>query len=312
MKTLKGGYVSVSPNGDHILTVGGRVYVYDAHTLSSAGIFKPTSSYVTCVAMSHDGKLIAVKNTSGRIAIIEYPTGNILGVCKMERREGFKSMCFSKDDSYIFDFDHAGNIMKLNISDFKYEVLYRFNKYMFGIYYDEYADKICAIDTRNSGCVNGCIWTSPVEPFSFCESGKVIIDNYGYNSDYCFNRKFTVIKISDEFFIFDKDFKLKIRVKPTYIYPNGEEVELSNMRGIPGIRGMTLSENGEMLFISYGYTFCLFEFPAMKQIICDNCNSFDSAKFINSDTQIVISTDGSSVVCGIEELTEQKHFCILR
>lgn len=323
MKKLKGGFsLSVSPDSSYLISImQNKVYVHDVHSCNCIGGFKVFPN-VSSAVMSHNGKMIAAKNTSGKIAVLEYPSGKILGTGATEKQEGCGSLCFSKDDSFIFDFDWCGNIMKLDLADFKHDVLYKFNKNICNSYYDEYTDEICIIDNK------GNVLISPYETLSF-KKIKIFPKPVFLSSDIFCEKKANVIFFNKEFYLFDKKFNLINKVIPDNINvkslnenikdstnefltslkvaldkETGKDIditeaynisesyinELDDGSGLEITYGIALSDNGKMLFAIYQDKSFLFELSSMNLIKEYNYPYTSSARFIDNDTKLAIGT----------------------
>ena len=77
--------------------------------------FKSLSN-ISCVAISIDQQRMAVKNTSGIMALHDLRTGEELFRNPMFNTEG-EQIYFSDDDKYVFDIDRGGRLMLFNCYD---------------------------------------------------------------------------------------------------------------------------------------------------------------------------------------------------
>jgi len=290
MKMLKGGgmYIPISPDGKFMLTFGqNKVYVHSLPDLKTVTLKTPLS-HVSSAAMSHNGRLIAVKNTAGKVAIIEYPSGKILGVCPMEKSDGYASVCFSRDDSYILDFDKSYpricNIMKLEVPDanaandaplkLKHRVLHKLEDTPpANIWYDEDSNRLFYI-------YNGYIFTSPLDEISFGK--KELGASPCFYWDVFMGKEYNAVN-GGNIVIFDKNWNAV----------NKFVAEVKESHSV----GVSISDNGKMLYIRYTEKAYLFETACPEPVLeWSGGLTLAGARFINDDSMIAVSGWSGTIV----------------
>lgn len=215
LKKIKGDCRYITDDGTLAVSINMRngIYVYDLQSKKQILQCK-TVSHVSRVAVSKDKKLIAVKNTSGTIALISMDSGEELGRNVMQRREGY-DMTFIADDKYILDFDWDGRIMLLDCATMNHSILDRGadtelprNDY---IHYDKLNNKIYSFIAYKWGDSPGEIQVSnaDIENISFkkicdCENtlpytldGISFCQQHIYYCDSLFKKEFIV---TDKYF----------------------------------------------------------------------------------------------------------------
>jgi len=292
MKTLKGGgmYIPISPDGNFMLTFGqNKIYVHSLPDLKTE-TFKTPLSHVSSAAMSHNGRLIAVKNTAGKVAVMEYPSGKILGVCPMEKSEGYASVCFSLDDSYVLDFDKSHpricNIMKLKVPDadaaydtplkLKHQVLHKLDDTPpANIWYDEDSNRLFYI-------YNGYMFTSPLDEISFSKKELGAVPYFF--CDVFIGKEYNAVNNSGgNVVIFDKKWNVINKFAP----------EIKENRSV----GVSISDNGKMLYIRYMDKAYLFETACPKPVLEWSVGlTLAGARFINNDSMIAVSGWSGTIV----------------
>ncbi len=148
-KKLKCGFTPyITPDEKLLVTVSrNTAYVYNLEDGKLQQSVKSLSN-LSETAVSGDKKLLAVKNTSGMIALISLESGEEIGRCAMERREG-ETIVFTHDDSGVLDFDWDGRTMLLDCQSVKHRILDgptnvvegRLPRTVF-MHYDVYSDRI--------------------------------------------------------------------------------------------------------------------------------------------------------------------------
>ena len=108
-------YAEISPNKKYLAVVGKSIYIYNYETGKKEKVYQ-ILKYPSEIAFSNDSSLLAIKNTSGHIAVINILTDEVVCKNKMHNVEGCE-LYFSPDDKYIITGDWKGNIMMLNIKD---------------------------------------------------------------------------------------------------------------------------------------------------------------------------------------------------
>ncbi len=149
IKKLKGGFTPYMTADEKLLVTVSRntAYIYNLEDGKLLQSVKSLSN-LSETAVSGDKKLLAVKNTSGMIALISLESGEEIGRCAMERREG-NAIVFTHDDSGVLDFDWDGRTMFLDSADVKHRVLDGPTNVVLGrlprtvfMHYDVYSDRI--------------------------------------------------------------------------------------------------------------------------------------------------------------------------
>jgi len=281
MKTLKGWgwYLPVSPDGRFLITFGQKKFFVHSLPDLKTETFKTPFSNAVAAAMSHNGKLIAVKNTSGKIAVMEYPSGEILGVCPMEKTEGYDSICFSPDDSYILDFDrnheHKFNIMKLGVSGLKHEVLYRGAGFFPAHFaYDESKNRLFFIASLY-------MYTSPLENIAFEKRELGLKHGAGLPQSVFAGKNYGAVIDGAEIALFDADWNTAGRFAPKF---NNAMMSLS------------VSDNGKMLYIRYLDRAYLYETSCPDPVLEWVGLTLAGARFINNDTMIAVGGWSGTIV----------------
>lgn len=169
----------MTPDEKLLVTVSrNTAYVYDLKDGKKQQAVKSLSN-LSETAISGDKKLLAVKDTSGTIALISLERGEEIGRCAMERREG-NAIVFTRDDSGVLDFDWDGRTMFLDCASVTHRVLDgptnvvpgRLPRTVF-MHYDVYSDQIYRIvaDENIGGDTRGRALISSVD-----------IDNIAYRT----------------------------------------------------------------------------------------------------------------------------------
>lgn len=115
-KRVAGCYSFISKDESVLATFSrNTVYIHSLKTEKLINKFKSLSN-ISCAAISTDQQKIAVKNTSGIIALHDLKTGDELFRNSMFNTEG-EQIFFSNDDKYVFDIDRGGRFMLFNCHD---------------------------------------------------------------------------------------------------------------------------------------------------------------------------------------------------
>lgn len=170
-KKLKGGYrLFITDDEKLLVTLSSRntVYVYDLAVGKLQHQLR-TVNNVSCTAVSKDKQCLAVKNTSGTIALFSLVTGEEICRNVMECREG-EPMTFTPDGSGLLDFDWDGRTMFLDCSTAKHCILDgpesgERNKLPRTAYiqYDTYSNQIYKFMADEYGNSSGKIFASPAD-----------------------------------------------------------------------------------------------------------------------------------------------------
>ena len=315
IKKLKGGGTLFINDDETLLcTHSSRntVYVHDLTTKKLMSQLK-TVSNVCDSAISPDKKLLAAKNTSGKIELFNLETDVSLGFNDMAYTEG-EPMVFTADSTALLDFDWAGRTMlmgcgKLNavILDgppkFAQKTLPRCSY----IQYDRYSNRIYKIMADNYGDSSGRIYCSEADPdnidFKLLKECDTVPNHLSGISfcrchNYYFDRNYREKKYS--IIITDKDFAEVNRIPL-------EDYKLDKL---------WVSPDERYIFIDYGKQcddpkdfkkFCeapslsrLCLLDSMKPLYDFNYEYVDDILMYNNDTKLLISTSEGTFLWEIE------------
>ncbi|MDE6405809.1 MAG: hypothetical protein K2M20_09210 [Lachnospiraceae bacterium] len=168
-KKLKGGFTPYMTADEKLLVTVSKntAYVYSLEDGKLQQSIKSLSN-LSEAAVSGNKKLLAVKNTSGMIALLSMESGEEIGRCAMERKEGEK-IVFTQDDCGVLDFDWDGRTMLLDCSSVKHRILDGPTNVVLGrlprtvfMHYDVYSDRIYKImaDEMTGGDTRGRVLVS--------------------------------------------------------------------------------------------------------------------------------------------------------
>lgn len=117
--------LALSEQGDRIAALGRNVVV--AGTVSRKRIFScHPFSHPSHACFNSEGTILAVKNTSGHIVLIDSATGEtIIDFCNKRDGEG-SNLHFSKDDAYLVDGSWGGQVFVRHVSSGKIELQLEF------------------------------------------------------------------------------------------------------------------------------------------------------------------------------------------
>lgn len=298
MKKIKGGYEIVINEGKKFIFTFSRntVYVTDMENYKLLHKYK-TISHISSVAVNVCADRFAVKNTSGKIAVFSFPSGEFLGESEMEHKEGEK-IYFMDDGKNILDTDWNGKIMILNTDTFEYKVLYDFeNKPVnqgrrVDLYFDKYENKIIATELLTKR-----VYSSNIsEPLIFTEletdSVVKFSQRYGFViCSSCYLQYGVIPNDSYYIIVLDKNFKMKSK------------------KEYNGIEMMRLSENEKYIFIKISEE--IDQFKSKDKGLLYNCETEELIKeydvdyisdvaFVDDDEKIIIATWSGSVMDKIE------------
>lgn len=171
IKRLKGGYKPYITEDEKrfVSCSSNTVYIYDLENgklLQSVRTFRNISR----VAVSHNKQLLAVKNTSGILAVFRLDSGEKICQSYMECREG-EQMVFVPDDNAVLDFDWDGRTMLLDYSNGTHCILdgpaHGKGKQLprtAYIQYDVFTNQIYKLMADNYGESSGKIMVSSADP----------------------------------------------------------------------------------------------------------------------------------------------------
>lgn len=295
MIKIKGGYApKISYDGTMIATFssGKIVYVYTIPEFTCI-LKTKTINHVSDVAFSHDGKLLAIKNTSGTLAVVDIETGEILGKNSMEKQEGYETI-FTQNDKYILDFDWDGRIMLLDTKNFTHKVIWESSTHKPYIYYDSYPDKICAIMENakpDKPCDRGMVMMAEPDfekELQFCtvqEFEKALPPRFDWKIS--FGKKINIYLSEGKMIVTDKMFQEIQRI------PIPEEFK----RIITLLR---ISESGKYLFLNGDKKAALFELTTMKMLQEFEEEYISEVIFLEDERKIVLGTWSGTYIKDIQ------------
>lgn len=263
-KKIKGGFTLFITEDEKLLTTTSSrntVYVYNLET-KKLELQVKTISNVSDAVISPDKKLLAVKNTSGAIAIISMETGEELGKTIMEQCEG-EPMTFAPDNKHVLDFDWDGRTMLLDTTTMSHYIMdgpasreKRKLPRTDYIQYDRYSKQIYKFMADEYGNSKGRIFTSSAdtERISFevvREFGDVLPDHLKGIS-FCSKYNYYIDIKNDEVVVTDKKFAEVSRIA----YP----LELKEKR----TERFWISANEKYMFVSLGKQCDLRDFSAYE------------------------------------------------
>lgn len=273
MKKLRGGF-SIVLNKDKTRMFSfsrNTVYVNSIPDYKCIATYKSLSN-ISYIALSHDETMLAAKNTSGTIEILEYPSGVSKGICKMKSCEGY-AMQFTEDDKQILDFDWNSHCMLLDISTMQCSVFHKFPKEKKPyIYYNPYSKSINALLPDDNVVMQFTTHQPTITNTSIELSGGFS----GFSWDFTFSQNYNIFYLcaNSKLAVFNDKFE----------FINTYTAEF----GI--LKGMWLSESENLLLIITYEKAILFDFPSMT-IKQDFVFPYISgAAFIENESKIAIAT----------------------
>jgi 6-phosphogluconolactonase (cycloisomerase 2 family) len=106
--------IKKSPDGKYFATIGGSVVLWDAGSgkkiISFSQIKNPDY-----LSFSHAGRMLAVKNTSGKIALFDLESMCHLFSLQPTKSEGC-GLCFTPDDRYVVSADWEGTVYAVDVA----------------------------------------------------------------------------------------------------------------------------------------------------------------------------------------------------
>ena len=163
-KKFSGDCVFINDDESLFATVSrNSVYVHSIETRKT--IFKTKSlSNLDCAAVSPDKNLLAVKNTSGTLALYDMKSGEELCRDDMERTEG-EPMFFTSSGKHIIDLDWGGRTMHFDC-DTKSHTLLDNTRPLFRcdfIQYDRFTKKIYRFMANGLGYGPGIVQSATID-----------------------------------------------------------------------------------------------------------------------------------------------------
>lgn len=315
IKKLKGGGpLYINDDETLLCTHSSRntVYVHDLTTRKLLSQHK-TVSNVCDSAISPDKKLLAAKNTSGKIELFNLETGESLGFNGMAYTEG-EPMVFTADNTALLDFDWAGRTMLLDCVKLNSKILDGPPKYAektlprcSHIQYDRYSNRIYKIMADDYGDSSGRIYYSEADPDNIdfkllkeCDT----IPNHLSGISFCRSRNY----------YFDRNYKEK---KYSIVIT---DKDFSEVGRIPldnyNLDKLWVSPDEKYIFIDYGKQcddpkdfkkFCeapnlsrLYLLDGMKPVQDFDYEYIDDVLMYASDSRLLISTSKGTFLWDIE------------
>lgn len=225
VKKLKGGYTPyITEDEKRLITVGkNTVYVYnleDGKLLQSVKTFNNISR----AAISNNRQLLAVKNTSGTLAVFHLDSGEKICQSYMECCEG-EQMLFIPDDSAVLDFDRNGRTMLFDYSGGSHSILdgpahgkgQQLPRTAY-IRYDVHTNQIYKFMADNYGNSSGKIMASPadVDDIAFETvhetQGSEILPNHLWGISLCKTHNYHMDIRTNQLIVTDKHFSEVSRI----------------------------------------------------------------------------------------------------
>ncbi|MBQ1662668.1 MAG: WD40 repeat domain-containing protein, partial [Treponema sp.] len=147
-------FATVSRNTVYVHSIETRKTIFKAKTLSNAD----------CAAVSPDKNLLAVKNTSGTLALYDMKSGEELCRDDMERTEG-EPMFFTSSGKHIIDLDWGGRTMHFDCVTKSHSILDNARP-LFRcdfIQYDRFTKKIYRFMANGFGYGPGIVQTTRID-----------------------------------------------------------------------------------------------------------------------------------------------------
>lgn len=173
--------IKKSPDGRYFTTIGGSPFVWDAQTgkktVSFGQIKNPDS-----MCFSHSGKLLAVKNTSGKIALFDMDKLEHIESFQPAKSEGCGLM-FTPDDRFIISADWDGKIYTLELCSGKTEIMKDEENLMHEhLFFDRYSDSFVFHSTEK-GYHKGfrTVWKYPFE------FNKPVTKSFDFYREFAYN-----------------------------------------------------------------------------------------------------------------------------
>ncbi len=147
-------FASVSRNTVYVHSIEARKTIFKTKSLSN----------LDCAAISPDKNLLAVKNTSGTLALYDMKSGEELCRDDMEKTEG-EPMFFTSDGKHIIDLDWSGRTVLFDCGTKSHTVLDN-TRPLFRcdfIHYDRFRKKIYRFMTNGFGYGPGIVQTALID-----------------------------------------------------------------------------------------------------------------------------------------------------
>jgi WD40 repeat protein len=295
LKKIKGGS-SLAINNDEslIYTIArGNIMVYNTKDFNQSRKIKALSN-INSIAISNDNKLIAAKNTSGKIAVLTVDDWLIINKYQMEKNEG-SNCIFTSDNNYIVDADCEGNIMLVDLKKQKYYIVLKIRGFMInGITYNPKTEEFIFFFIRkyfdeihfSEGEFISVVWKHPFEENNYLVFelpnkmeifGKMVYNEK--NNNYIAADKNGTIFIFDNYFnIIDKIYSKTINCQRAVVSKNSRYIVLFVKNGFQLCNYLTLELISEYRGVGW---------PS-------------DALFINNDKTLIISGGNSSLVIDLD------------
>ena len=273
------------------------IFVYSLETKKQIQKFKSLSN-ISFVAISPDKNLVAVKNTSGTIALHSLETGEELLKNPMTKTEG-EQFYFTKDSKNIIDIDWGGKILLFDCTDGSSKILDNTKPLIRcdGIQIDKYNKIIYRFMRKTIGYSSGIIQAYYIDeenlnpesvqfktvnaieensligkwPICFCKN-----HNYYYDGE-------NVIKT-------DKDFKVLSQI---------------SFNKKKGIQKLWISNNENYMFVDYGHL-CDITTTPLKEIK----ETPNLSQLINLKSMEIVKDFDYPYISDFNMINEEKNYII--
>lgn len=112
----------IPPNKKLIAVAGGSVRIFDSSNGQQLGERIKILQYPAYLAFSRDSRFLAIKNTSGHIAVFDTLDNCVVCKNKITNVEGC-GIYFTPDDRYVVTGDWDGNILIFDWTENRYRIL---------------------------------------------------------------------------------------------------------------------------------------------------------------------------------------------
>lgn len=250
-KKLAGGFEIFMAEDESLVALLSRntVYVYDLASKERILAAK-TVSNASCAIVSPDKKYIAVKNTSGTLALISMKSGLELCRCPMEMCEG-EMPFFTLDSRHVIDLDWGGRVMLFDTESKVHTVLDNTRPLVRCdfIHYDFFSKRIYRFMARDFGNSPGIVQAMVIDEkhldpehaeFTTLRKFPFSLPDHMKGISFCKSHNYWLDLGKKKIIRSDKDFKVKARLG------------IPNSNSISEPKKMWVSPNEKYLFINYG------------------------------------------------------------
>lgn len=225
IQKLKGGYKPYITEDEKLLVTFGKkntIYIYNLENNKLLHTIK-TLSNVSRAAISRDKQRLAVKNTSGSLAVISLENGGELCRSAMEYTEGEPMVFLNDDGSMLLDFDRKGRTMLFDCSNGEHQILdgpkrgVKWQKPRTAyIQYDRYTNQIYKFMADDYGDSPGQILVSAADAdhiaFEVIQEFPQILPNHLKGISFCKTHNYYMDNWKNQLVITDKCFSELSRI----------------------------------------------------------------------------------------------------